>query len=133
MVRSRTVKLVVRVKLLPTPEQASALEATLHAVNVAATRVSAVAFDKFGLRCRETPLRRLCVARQPQLPDEGHQRPVAAILPGEQGREVGAQVVAAQDRALQAGQLRPRDQPELLVQQPAAVPPGSRRASPGPR
>ncbi|WP_433230193.1 RNA-guided endonuclease TnpB family protein [Actinomadura formosensis] len=62
MVMSRIVKLVVQVKLLPTPEQALALEATLHAVNVAATRVSAVAFDKFGLRCRETPLRRLCYA-----------------------------------------------------------------------
>jgi hypothetical protein len=43
------VKLVVQIKLLPTPEQAPALEATLHAVNEAANRVSAVAFEKFGL------------------------------------------------------------------------------------
>lgn len=40
------VKLVVQVKLLPTPEQAVALEATLHAVNTAADLVSAVAFDQ---------------------------------------------------------------------------------------
>ena len=40
------VKLVVQVKLLPTPEQAAALEATLHAVNTAADLVSAVAFDQ---------------------------------------------------------------------------------------
>ncbi|MFD1535994.1 RNA-guided endonuclease InsQ/TnpB family protein [Nonomuraea guangzhouensis] len=39
-------KLVVQVKLLPTPEQAAALEATLHAVNTAADLVSAVAFDQ---------------------------------------------------------------------------------------
>jgi transposase len=39
------VKLVVRVKLLPTPEQASALEATLHACNEAANRLSAQAYD----------------------------------------------------------------------------------------
>ncbi|MFI6632413.1 hypothetical protein ACIBI7_26370 [Nonomuraea fuscirosea] len=39
-------KLVVQVKLLPTPEQTVALEATLHAVNTAAALVSAVAFDQ---------------------------------------------------------------------------------------
>ncbi|WP_234542063.1 RNA-guided endonuclease InsQ/TnpB family protein [Streptomyces shenzhenensis] len=39
-------KLVVQVKLLPTPEQASALEATLHACNRAATYASQVAFAK---------------------------------------------------------------------------------------
>ncbi|MBA2808190.1 IS200/IS605 family element transposase accessory protein TnpB [Streptomyces sp. KM273126] len=39
-------KLVVRVKLLPTPGQASALEATLRACNRAATYASAVAFAK---------------------------------------------------------------------------------------
>ncbi|MCK8433981.1 IS200/IS605 family element transposase accessory protein TnpB [Streptomyces sp. D2-8] len=33
-------KLVIRVKLLPTPEQASALQATLHACNAAANHVS---------------------------------------------------------------------------------------------
>jgi putative transposase len=39
------VKLVVRVKLLPTPEQAKALTATLHTCNVAANRVSATAYE----------------------------------------------------------------------------------------
>ena len=36
-------KLVVQVKLLPTPEQASALEATLRACNTAASEVAVVA------------------------------------------------------------------------------------------
>ncbi|MFE2063457.1 RNA-guided endonuclease InsQ/TnpB family protein [Streptomyces sp. NPDC059467] len=39
-------KLVVQVKLLPTPEQASALEATLRACNAAATYASQIAFAK---------------------------------------------------------------------------------------
>ncbi|MFE2737314.1 RNA-guided endonuclease InsQ/TnpB family protein [Streptomyces sp. NPDC059349] len=39
-------KLVVRVKLLPTPVQAAALEATLHACNEAATWAASVAFEK---------------------------------------------------------------------------------------
>jgi hypothetical protein len=39
-------KLVVQVKLLPTPVQAQALEATLRACNEAATWTSEVAFDK---------------------------------------------------------------------------------------
>ncbi|MFF7983510.1 RNA-guided endonuclease InsQ/TnpB family protein [Streptomyces sp. NPDC007901] len=39
-------KLVVQVKLLPTPVQAAALEATLHACNEAATWASRVAFEK---------------------------------------------------------------------------------------
>lgn len=39
-------KLVVRVKLLPTPGQAAALEATLYACNEAATWAAAVDFDK---------------------------------------------------------------------------------------
>ncbi|WP_405932357.1 RNA-guided endonuclease InsQ/TnpB family protein [Streptomyces sp. NBC_00827] len=39
-------KLVVRVKLLPTPVQAAALEATLTACNEAATWASTVAFEK---------------------------------------------------------------------------------------
>jgi IS605 OrfB family transposase len=51
---------MVQVKLLPTPEQAAALADTLHRVNAAANQVSAVAFEHFGLRGRETPLRRLC-------------------------------------------------------------------------
>ncbi|MER5203884.1 transposase [Streptomyces sp. NPDC002825] len=38
-------KLVVRVKLLPAPVEAEALEATLHACNEAATWVSGVAFE----------------------------------------------------------------------------------------
>ncbi|MDW6062722.1 transposase [Streptomyces sp. FXJ1.4098] len=38
-------KLVVQVKLLPTPEQASALEATLTACNEAATWVSSLAYE----------------------------------------------------------------------------------------
>ncbi|MDH6490221.1 putative transposase [Streptomyces sp. SAI-127] len=49
------VKLVVQVRLLPTPEQAAALEATLHACNEAASWVSNVAlargeFKNFALR-----------------------------------------------------------------------------------
>ncbi|MEV5771240.1 transposase [Streptomyces antimycoticus] len=48
-------KLVMQVKLLPTPEQASALEATLTACNEAATWVSSIAYEhgvmrNFGLR-----------------------------------------------------------------------------------
>ncbi|MFC9500181.1 RNA-guided endonuclease TnpB family protein, partial [Streptomyces sp. NPDC056982] len=39
-------KLSVQVKLLPTPVQAAALEATLHACNEAATWVSSVAFER---------------------------------------------------------------------------------------
>ncbi|MEV4106076.1 transposase [Nonomuraea sp. NPDC049695] len=51
------VKLVVQVKLLPTPEQAEALEATLHQLNQAANQVSQLAFHTrtfqiFGLRRR---------------------------------------------------------------------------------
>jgi IS605 OrfB family transposase len=42
--RSGVMKLVVQVKLLPTPEQASALEGTLRACNRAATYASTVAF-----------------------------------------------------------------------------------------
>ncbi|GAA1849911.1 RNA-guided endonuclease InsQ/TnpB family protein [Actinomadura bangladeshensis] len=53
-------KLVVQVKLLPTPEQAAALTDTLHHVNTAANHVSTVAFARFGLRGRELPLRTLC-------------------------------------------------------------------------
>jgi hypothetical protein len=40
------VKLVVRVKLEPTPQQAAALEATLGACNEAATWVSEIAFER---------------------------------------------------------------------------------------
>jgi IS605 OrfB family transposase len=40
------VKLVVQIRLLPTPVQAAALEATLRACNEAATWVSGVAFDR---------------------------------------------------------------------------------------
>ncbi len=55
-------KLVVQVKLLPTPQQAAALTDTLHHVNTAANHVSAIAFDKFGLRGRETPCGRCATA-----------------------------------------------------------------------
>ncbi|WP_309237224.1 transposase [Actinomadura sp. BRA 177] len=53
-------KLVIQVRLLPTPEQAAALTDTLHQVNIAASQVAAVAFEEFGLSCRELPLRTLC-------------------------------------------------------------------------
>ena len=46
----RSVKLVVQVKLLPTPEQAVALEATLRVCNLAAGRVSEVAFERGAVR-----------------------------------------------------------------------------------
>ncbi|MFF1917692.1 hypothetical protein ACFVYE_40335 [Streptomyces sp. NPDC058239] len=48
---------MVRVKLLPTPMQASALEATLTACNEAATRAAQVAFDE-GVH-KNLPLLRL--------------------------------------------------------------------------
>jgi IS605 OrfB family transposase len=47
------VKLVIRVKLLPTPEQASALQATLHACNAAANHASHTAFTTGIKRNRE--------------------------------------------------------------------------------
>ncbi|WP_228034825.1 hypothetical protein [Streptomyces spongiae] len=52
-------KLVIQVKLLPTPEQTSVLEATLRACNRAATHASQVAFanelkDRNGLQRRYT-------------------------------------------------------------------------------
>ncbi|MEU6253924.1 hypothetical protein [Streptomyces sp. NPDC047043] len=50
-------KLVVQVKLLPTPVQAAALEATLAACNEAANWVSQVAFEQ-GVK-NNFPLRRL--------------------------------------------------------------------------
>ncbi|MEU3086194.1 hypothetical protein ACWCQ0_40250 [Streptomyces massasporeus] len=46
-------KLVIRVKLLPTPEQATALQATLHACNAAANHVSHTAFTTGTKRNRE--------------------------------------------------------------------------------
>ena len=46
VLRCDAVKLVVQVRLLPTPEQASALEATLRACNRAATYAAQVAFAK---------------------------------------------------------------------------------------
>ncbi|MGP3964109.1 hypothetical protein ACTWPT_49910 [Nonomuraea sp. 3N208] len=44
-------KLVVQVRLLPTPEQAEALKATLHQLNQAAGQVSRLAFQSqtFGV------------------------------------------------------------------------------------
>ncbi|MEU9189354.1 transposase [Streptomyces sp. NPDC048484] len=53
-------KLVVQVKLMPTPVQAAALETTVRSVNEAANWVAATAFEAFGLKGRETPLRALC-------------------------------------------------------------------------
>ncbi|WP_328827486.1 RNA-guided endonuclease InsQ/TnpB family protein [Streptomyces ureilyticus] len=47
------VKLVIRVKLLPTPQQASALQATLHACNEAANHASRCAFTTGIKRNRE--------------------------------------------------------------------------------
>jgi putative transposase len=52
------VKLVVQVKLLPTPAQASALAATLHACNEAASLVSQVAFER-NVKSRNE-LQKLC-------------------------------------------------------------------------
>lgn len=52
------VKLVVQVKLLPTPVQAAALAATLHACNAAAEHVSSVAFER-NVKSRNE-LQKLC-------------------------------------------------------------------------
>ncbi|MFG1690172.1 RNA-guided endonuclease InsQ/TnpB family protein [Nonomuraea sp. NPDC049269] len=46
-------RLVVRVKLLPTPEQAVALDATLRAANQAANEVSRLAFERKIFRSRD--------------------------------------------------------------------------------
>ncbi|MDX3230805.1 transposase [Streptomyces sp. ME19-01-6] len=54
-------KLVVQVKLLPTPEQASALETTLTACNEAATWVSSLAYER-GIS-RNFALRKLAYAQ----------------------------------------------------------------------
>ncbi|MFI0450685.1 RNA-guided endonuclease InsQ/TnpB family protein [Actinomadura sp. 6N118] len=51
-------KVVVQMKLLPTPEQAAALSATLHACNAAANHASAVAYREFGLGARQVALHR---------------------------------------------------------------------------
>ncbi|WP_331724115.1 transposase (plasmid) [Streptomyces atratus] len=53
-------KIVVQVRLTPDAVQAPALEPTLRTVNKAANWVSSVAFGEFGLKGRETPLRKLC-------------------------------------------------------------------------
>jgi putative transposase len=53
-----SVKLVVQVKLLPTPVQAAALEATLHACNAAAEYTSQVAFER-NVKSRNE-LQKLC-------------------------------------------------------------------------
>ncbi|WP_427921656.1 RNA-guided endonuclease InsQ/TnpB family protein [Streptomyces sp. cg40] len=59
-VRSVIVKLVVQVKLTPDAVQAPTLERTLHAVNEAANRVSAVSFRHFKLKGGVRELRKLC-------------------------------------------------------------------------
>lgn len=48
---------------MPDAVQAPALETTLRAANEAANWVSSVAFGEFGLKGRETPLRKLCYGR----------------------------------------------------------------------
>ncbi|GAB2492528.1 RNA-guided endonuclease InsQ/TnpB family protein [Nocardiopsis aegyptia] len=53
-------KLTVQVRLVPDAVQASALERTLPAVNDAATWVSTVSFDRFGLKGSVRELRKLC-------------------------------------------------------------------------
>ncbi|NKE58035.1 IS200/IS605 family element transposase accessory protein TnpB [Lentzea sp. PSKA42] len=53
-------KIVVQVKLLPDAGQASALAATLSAANDGANWVSAVGFERHGLRASVHELRRLC-------------------------------------------------------------------------
>jgi transposase len=57
------VKLVVQVKLLPTPEEATALAATLHTCNTGANQVSALAFERFGLAVRQYDLHHLAYYR----------------------------------------------------------------------
>ncbi|MCO6007593.1 transposase [Actinoallomurus purpureus] len=52
-------KVVVQVKLTPDAVQARALERTLPAINEAATWVSKVAFERFGLRASVRDLRKL--------------------------------------------------------------------------
>jgi hypothetical protein len=54
------VKIVVRVKIKPDAAQAAALEATLPAINHAANRVSATAFEHFKLKASIRDLRKLC-------------------------------------------------------------------------
>jgi putative transposase len=53
-------KLVAQVKLMPDAVRAPAFERTLPAVNEAATWVSAVAFERVGLRASVRELRKLC-------------------------------------------------------------------------
>jgi putative transposase len=53
-------KLVVQVKLTPDAAQAPAIESTLHAANEAATWVSDVSFERFGLKGSVRELRKLC-------------------------------------------------------------------------
>lgn len=81
------VKLVVQVKLLPTPEQAAALEATLHACNVAASWVSEVAFERgefknFALR-RHTydTVKSRSGAWEPRQPSTSSRRPAMRTPP----------------------------------------------------
>jgi hypothetical protein len=50
------VKIVVQMKVLPTPAQAAALAATLPACNDGANLASRVAFGEFGLNARQVPL-----------------------------------------------------------------------------
>jgi putative transposase len=54
------VKLVQQVKLLPDAVQLAALERTLPAINQAANRVSAVSFERSGLKASVRELRKRC-------------------------------------------------------------------------
>ncbi|MFI1291341.1 RNA-guided endonuclease InsQ/TnpB family protein [Streptomyces sp. NPDC020792] len=54
------VKFVVQVKLTPNAVQATAVVRTLHAAHVAANWVSAVSFERFGLKGSVRELRKLC-------------------------------------------------------------------------
>ena len=54
------VKITVQVKLTPDVMQAPAVEHTLHAANEAANRVSALSFERFGLKGAVRELRKLC-------------------------------------------------------------------------
>jgi putative transposase len=56
------VKIVVPVKLQPTPEVASALRDELHGVNDGKNHVSEVAYEHYGLGAREYRLRKLVYA-----------------------------------------------------------------------
>ncbi|MFG2003497.1 RNA-guided endonuclease InsQ/TnpB family protein [Spirillospora sp. NPDC048911] len=99
-------KLVVQVKLLPTPEQAAALAATSHAVNLAAKRASAVAYQEFGLKARQVPLHRAVYAelRSGGLSAQAAVRVVKKVV----------DAYATLRGAVKAGNLGPEDSPRRV-------------------